>query len=72
MVTQATGDFQDRCPNCGYCPNCGRKNAAPLIPYPYFVPYYQPAFPPMYPWPITISGASRGGVTITAFSGGTQ
>ena len=31
------------CPSCGYCPTCGRKNAAPVYPYPYY-PYWS------YPW----------------------
>jgi len=28
------------CPNCGYCPHCGRSNN----PYPYTYPYY-PSYP---------------------------
>jgi len=31
----------DTCPNCGYCPTCGRANRpAPYWPQPY--PYYRP------------------------------
>jgi len=34
-----------RCPNCGYCPHCGRSNTTPYNPwpynpYPYTGPYY--------------------------------
>lgn len=29
------------CPNCGHCPTCGRRNAAPWYPVqPYYRPYW--------------------------------
>lgn len=34
------------CPNCGYCPHCGRQNLMPYNPWPQ---------PPYYPQPIWIS-----------------
>jgi hypothetical protein len=37
------------CPNCGYCPHCGRGAHQPMIPAPY-QPYpfpYSPNYPPI-------------------------
>lgn len=31
----------DRCPNCGYCPHCGRSNQQT---YPVVVPYVPPPY----------------------------
>lgn len=37
---------QHACPNCGFCPHCGRSDRQPpVIPAPYPVPV------PMRPWP---------------------
>jgi hypothetical protein len=36
---------QHACPNCGYCPHCGRSDQPPVIPAPYPVPI------PARPWP---------------------
>ena len=38
---QATQSAQHVCPNCGYCPCCGRRNLT-VDPY---VPYYPPYTP---------------------------
>lgn len=35
------------CPSCGYCPHCGRRDAAPMRPYPF--PYVAPWVYPRYP-----------------------
>ncbi len=56
------------CPNCGYCPHCGRANPVwPQRTYPYipYVPHPYPITPypsPWYPWRI-------GDVTWTVTSG---
>lgn len=42
------------CPNCGYCPHCGRRNAAPN--WPYAQPYY--------PQPIWIGTPYMTGTTV--------
>lgn len=49
------------CPNCGYCPTCGRHN--PYIPQ----PPYQPSVLPVYPWgsPIITCDASKIGIGTT-------
>jgi hypothetical protein len=31
------------CPNCGYCPTCGRSDTLPFYPRPWVMP-------PAYPW----------------------
>lgn len=45
------------CPNCGYCPHCGRGGYRTM-------PLYPPAYPsPAYPWypgPIWISSITSG------------
>src|SRR4051812_30930880 len=34
----------EKCPACGYCPHCGRRDAAPVVPMPVYPrpwsPYY--------------------------------
>lgn len=47
-------ETEDRCPNCGYCPTCGRANAR--YPWTYPVPYS--------PW-WTITYPGTGGQTVT-------
>lgn len=37
------------CPNCGYCPHCGRGGAHPAPYYP--APYYPGPYTAPYPWP---------------------
>jgi hypothetical protein len=65
------------CPNCGYCPHCGR-GAAPYNPYPYY-----PSPAPTTPWPglwdtwcsdvTAISGSfSPDNTTGVTFTGTTQ
>ena len=44
-----------KCPSCGYCPCCGRRDAAPG--YPYIQPYTQP-WQPYQPSPWWIGGGS--------------
>lgn len=43
MVTSDSHENEDKkCPNCGYCPTCGRSNNNIYIrPYPYY-PWAQP------------------------------
>lgn len=44
--TDAKAEEQHACPNCGYCPHCGRSDRQPpMIPAPYPVPV------PARPWP---------------------
>jgi hypothetical protein len=44
----------DKCPSCGYCPHCGRSNAAPSIPFtttpcvPYTPIWVYPSYFPQY------------------------
>lgn len=46
------------CPNCGYCPHCGRSNARPIWPAPY---RYWPN--PFYTAPSVTPGWTFGGTT---------
>lgn len=44
------------CPNCGYCPHCGRSGQrtlpyVPSYPYPNATPWY-----PSYPYTVTVYG----------------
>ena len=41
-------DHQKPCPHCGYCPTCGRSNAAPYRPYPW-------TWVPHNPYPTTVT-----------------
>jgi hypothetical protein len=56
------------CPSCGYCPTCGRKNAAPSWPWfqgPYWVsPYWH--WYSTNPSTVTVTGTTP---TITQGSG---
>lgn len=66
------------CPNCGYCPCCGRANSAPwptyipvpVYPAPYYpAPYYPttapaPGFPPI----VWMSNASVSAGTVSALT----
>lgn len=49
----------DQCPNCGYCPHCGRAAAAPVptyVPYPW---WSWPSVPYPYPfWHTTVAGGN--------------
>ena len=53
------------CPNCGYCPHCGRRDAAPM-PYPhpvYPAPWIYPRYVPGPTWisqPNTTIGTGHG------------
>lgn len=48
-LAAATPEPESKCPACGYCPHCGRRDAAPTyIPYPVY-PYYPTN--PWYVWP---------------------
>lgn len=41
-----TAPEQHACPNCGYCPHCGRSNT-PIRPAPYWVrPYWEVPYGP--------------------------
>ena len=44
-------DVKNSCPNCGFCPHCGRSNGYWTMPYVPYVPYYPiyPSYPPAYP-----------------------
>ena len=44
------------CPNCGYCPHCGRGGQQ-FYPYPEPWPWWRPTSPP-YPWRVTWSNES--------------
>jgi hypothetical protein len=62
----ATGESMKTCPNCGYCPHCGRS-AQPVYP-PTFVPYWPPTLP-VYPspwWQVPPMGPTWTTGTITA------
>lgn len=55
------------CPNCGYCPHCGRQA---LAPYPYVQPpFVQPVAPTPYPWgqvwtsPLSTAASAIGNTT---------
>lgn len=47
-------DHQKPCPHCGYCPTCGRSNAAPYLPNPYTWQPYNP-----FPATVTITTPSK-------------
>lgn len=60
------------CPNCGYCPCCGRANSAPrplFVPVPVYPAPYSPVYPTTTPWypPIVWMGSG----TAPAVSAGT-
>jgi hypothetical protein len=64
--------MSDKCPNCGYCPTCGRSNTPPQADWTYRPtptwPYWQPfyvtwgdtstAAPPPITYTTTIGGFS--------------
>lgn len=39
-----------KCPSCGYCPHCGRKDASAPKPWPYTQPWINPYPPSSLPW----------------------
>ena len=45
------------CPNCGYCPHCGRGGYRPM-------PWYPQPYWPWYIWTTTPTGAAKP-ITIT-------
>lgn len=58
------------CPNCGYCPHCGRggyyTNPYPT-PYWYQQPYTAPSWGPLYqgaPQPTEVPGSGLAGIQI--------
>lgn len=62
----ASDDHDKPCPNCGYCPTCGRARQQWISPYPVPVPVPYPVYPPVYPrWYAggVIGGVSGGTVT---------
>ena len=64
-TTTGSEEPKNSCPNCGYCPHCGRANV-----YPSFQPYWGPNTAPWYPsypptWIIYGSGTVSGSGTIT-------
>ena len=66
------GPVQHSCPNCGYCPHCGRSNVQPwpMTPWPSY-----PSYPWWYP-PYTVTWQSNSatspsiGQTYTDTTGG--
>lgn len=51
------------CPNCGYCPHCGRSNLLPYKVQPVWIPPMTPYSPynpcwPHFVYPMTASGTS--------------
>ena len=65
MSTSAPiGDFipvspvQHACPNCGYCPHCGRSNLSPMHPWPIY-PWW--GIIPPYPNPYTFTWRANSG-----------
>jgi hypothetical protein len=65
------------CPNCGYCPHCGRSNPFravpiyPIQPQPIWLnpPYQNPYFTPMFSTDTNVTGL--GGGTIAGGIAGT-
>lgn len=54
----------DACPNCGYCPHCGRAEARPVQPV--YVPWGTAPYPLwIYPYTYPIYGTAATSVTIT-------
>lgn len=51
------------CPNCGYCPHCGRSNPTPIRPSPWPQPYGP--YWISQPNPNTTIPSSLGGTRIT-------
>jgi hypothetical protein len=47
----------DKCPNCGYCPTCGRSNTPPQGYYPQPYPSW-PYWGPYYYGPFTVTASS--------------
>jgi len=65
MSKQSTTVEEKACPNCGYCPHCGRSNQQPIIYYQY--PYWPPQ--PYYvtqPVTTTTTWANTDGTTTDA------
>lgn len=55
------------CPSCGYCPTCGRRNAAPV--YPGTLPYYPwGTYPYFWQIPNWTTVTSGGPVTTGTFT----
>lgn len=55
-VAEQKNSKQDACPNCGYCPHCGRGGYY-MIPWPYrplypqpYIPYTAPYRQPTWTW----------------------
>lgn len=58
---QHAGSFKGTCPNCGYCPCCGRSLSPAFAPYyiPTTTPYwYQPGYSPQ--WTVTRTSGNIG------------
>lgn len=54
-----------KCPNCGYCKECGRSDRPVFVPYP--VPYYpMPTLPwwQLQPWSTAGGNYQNGTITI--------
>ena len=68
---------QGKCPCCGYCPHCGRRDAQPYNPvYPFYpAPYYQqPWMTPYTPYCGDIpgglgTGTAAGGMSVGGATG---
>jgi len=56
-VSAKPDEQQHACPNCGYCPHCGRSDRQPpVIPAPYPVPVPARPYPYWYRHPEVWSG----------------
>lgn len=60
------GEQQHVCPNCGFCPCCGRRNGQYAYPYPY-TPYPYPYTGPY--WGINGTGTISSDQTFTVWNG---
>jgi hypothetical protein len=55
-----THSHEGPCPNCGYCPTCGRRNAVPFT-YPWVNPWPFGVRPPYWQSPVTYGPGTSGG-----------
>ena len=62
---------KETCPNCGYCPHCGRS-AQPYYPQPYYpvTPWWQAPYYPQPTWVCGSSGTAIQSNASTVFLGG--
>lgn len=61
----------DKCPNCGYCPHCGRAAAPTVVPVPVYPPWYWPTVPYPYPYWIGTIPSTTGTIVSNDISGNT-